>query len=320
MKKLTVVNADQVRRMQEEPPTGHGPVREVVVVSGKGGTGKTSIVASFAALAGNPVLVDCDVDAADLHLVMNPEVRESGEFSGGKIARVEKELCNGCGKCYELCRFEAIVPQDGPPVKYAVDHLMCEGCGVCAYFCPEKAIAFEDAVNGRWYVSATRFGPMVHAQLGIAEENSGKLVSFLRKKARELAEKEGRSLILVDGPPGIGCPVIASMGSADLLVLVTEPTVSGEHDVARVVELADHFGVPAVVCINKADLNNEVSDRITEWARQRGLQVAGRVRYDKVFTRAQVKRSTVIESADGGPAEDIQNVWEQILNTLTGSC
>ncbi|MDI6906889.1 MAG: ATP-binding protein [Thermoanaerobacterales bacterium] len=316
MKRLTVVNADQARRMQEELSAGRGPVREVVVVSGKGGTGKTSIVASFAAMAETPLLVDCDVDAADLHLVLNPVVQESGGFSGGKTARVREEHCNGCSKCYELCRFEAIVPQDGTPVRYAVDPLMCEGCGVCAYFCPEKAIAFEDAVNGRWYSSVTRFGPMIHAQLGIAEENSGKLVSFLRKKARETAEKEGRCLILVDGPPGIGCPVIASIGGADLLVLVTEPTVSGEHDLARVAELADHFGVPALVCINKADLNVEMSDRIAEWARKRGLQVAGRIRYDKAFTRAQVNRSTVAESAVGGPADDLKNVWERVLSTL----
>lgn len=316
MTELTVVNADRARRMQEDLSAGGGPIREVVVISGKGGTGKTSIVASFAAMAENPVLVDCDVDAADLHLVLNPEVRESGDFSGGKTARVQDELCNGCGKCYELCRFEAVVPQDGTPPGYRVDPLMCEGCGVCAYFCPEKAIAFEDAVNGHWYSSLTRFGPMIHAQLGIAEENSGKLVSFLRKKARETAEKEGRSLILVDGPPGIGCPVIASVGGADLLVIVTEPTVTGEHDLARVVDLAAHFGVPAMVCINKADLNHEVSDRIAGWARERGLQVAGRIRYDKAFTRAQVNRSTVAESVAGGPADDLRHVWEQVVRAL----
>lgn len=318
MREVTTINADQVREIQDELAVKERSVREIVVISGKGGTGKTSIVGSFAAMADQAVLVDCDVDAADMHLLMNPEPVYSGDFSGGKVARVLDELCTNCGKCYELCRFDAIVRSEEEPgkFKYAVDPLMCEGCGVCAYFCPEKAMAFEDNVNGQWHVSKTRRGTMIHAQLGIAEENSGKLVSFLRKKAREVADKEGQSLILVDGPPGIGCPVIASVGGADLLVLVTEPTVSGEHDLSRVVELARHFGVPAVVCINKADLNPEVSDRISAWAKEQGLPVVGRIRYDKAFTRAQVQRSTVVESGTGGPADDLKTAWDEVLNAL----
>jgi len=288
-------------------------MKELVVISGKGGTGKTSIVASFAALAKNAVLADCDVDAADLHLVLEPTVVRREAFSGGKRARVEAARCSGCGKCRELCRFGAISP-DGPgnsrlKQTFRVDPIACEGCGVCAWFCPEEAIAFRPAVNGECFVSETRHGPMVHAKLGIAEENSGKLVSTVRQEAGKLAERRGSDLIVIDGSPGIGCPVIASITGADLVLVVTEPTVSGLHDLDRVVDLAGHFGLPALLCVNKWDLNPDMTARIEGHARQRGLVLAGRVRYDRAVTEAQVQRRSVVEYQEEGCSEDIRRVW-----------
>ena len=212
-------------------------IREIVVISGKGGTGKTSLTAAFAALAENAVLADCDVDAADLHLILNPKVRETRDFSGGRIARIRAEACIGCQRCAEICRFGAVrlsdISNDVVAKTFAVDPVSCEGCGVCVHFCPVKAIDFDEAINGQWFISETRFGPMVHAKLGIAEENSGKLVSLIRKETKRVAEEAGRSLMIVDGSPGIGCPVIASISGADLVLVVTEPTLSGQHDLER---------------------------------------------------------------------------------------
>jgi MinD superfamily P-loop ATPase len=294
--------------------------KELVVISGKGGTGKTSIAASFAALADRPVLVDCDVDAADLHLVLEPKVIHREDFSGGKRARVIAERCVGCGKCLELCRFGAVV-FDGPgngeiDGTYRIDPIACEGCGVCAWYCPAKAIEFGPVVNGEWYVSETRFGPMVHAKLGVAEENSGKLVSTVRKQAKELAEQRNLELVIIDGSPGIGCPVIASIGGADLVLVVTEPTLSGLHDMNRVAELTRHFGIPALVCVNKWDLNPQVASEIEQQARRRGLQPAGRVRYDRAVTEAQIRQQAVVEYQENGCAEDIRRVWTLVISEL----
>ena len=223
-------------------------VKELVVISGKGGTGKTSIVASFAALTEKVVLADCDVDAADLHLVLEPKVMRRESFSGGKRARIRTEHCIACGKCEALCQFDAIDfdgPSNGKLDKtFRIDPIACEGCGVCAWFCAENAIEFAPAVNGEWYVSDTRHGPMVHAKLGIAEENSGKLVSTVRKEAGAIAQQRGLELVLIDGSPGIGCPVIASITGADLVLIVTEPTLSGLHDLGRVADVARHFEIP----------------------------------------------------------------------------
>jgi len=289
---------------------------ELVVVSGKGGTGKTSIVASFAALAKNAVLADCDVDAADLHLVLDPVIQRREEFSGGKRARIEPDQCTGCGKCREVCRFGAVSP-DGPANSrlektFRIDPIACEGCGVCAWFCPEKAIDFAAAVNGEWYVSETRHGPMVHAKLGIAEENSGKLVSTVRQEARKIAHEHKCDLIIIDGSPGIGCPVIASITGASLLLVVTEPTVSGMHDLNRVADLAKHFGVPGLVCVNKWDLNPEVTAAIEAEAVNRALAIAGRVRYDRSVTEAQIHRQSVVEYQADGCAEDVRALWHTV--------
>ena len=218
-------------------------IKQLTIISGKGGTGKTTITAAFASLARNVVIADCDVDAADLHLIFLPKILKEKEFYGGKVAYIKKDKCTQCGTCEELCRFEAIK-------SCTVDPISCEGCKVCFYNCPEKAIEMKDNLSGHWYISTTRVGPMAHARLGIAEDNSGKLVSMVREQARILAEKEDKNLILIDGPPGIGCPVIAAITGVDLVLVVTEPTLSGIHDLDRAVRVADHFKIPVVVCIN----------------------------------------------------------------------
>jgi MinD superfamily P-loop ATPase len=294
-------------------------VKEIVVISGKGGTGKTSLTGSFAALAENPVLADCDVDAADLHLILEPTVRSREAFSGGKQARIEQDRCTACGRCAELCRFDAIVripcEETGGAPRYEVDPVACEGCGVCAWFCTPGAMRFEDAVNGECFVSDTRFGPMVHAKLGVAEENSGKLVTLVRKRARAIAEERNAPMLIVDGSPGIGCPVIASITGADLVVIVTEPTVSGEHDLDRVAKLATHFSIPAMVCVNKADINPEVAARIRDRAAEWNLTYAGEVPYDKAMTDAQVARQTIVEHCECEAADRIRAMWGRLMET-----
>ncbi len=288
-------------------------MKEIVVISGKGGTGKTSVVASFAALAKKPILADCDVDAADLHLVLSPTIKKCVDFSGGKIAEIVSDKCSNCGECYNLCRYDAVKPNISPETTHLIDPIACEGCGVCAWFCPEKAITYENKVNGKWFISDTRFGPMVHAKLGIAEENSGKLVTTVKKNAKEIAESNGYSHILVDGSPGIGCPVIASLTGADLVVIVTEPTLSGEHDLERVAKLTKHFKIPTAVCVNKSDLNNEITERIKENSVLNNLAFLGKIRYDKVVTEAQIHNTTVVEHKDSQVSDDIKNIWENIL-------
>ena len=291
-----------------------------MVISGKGGTGKTSIVASFAALAEGAVLADCDVDAADLHLVLQPRVIRRESFSGGSRARIRSGHCVACGKCEEICRFDAVF-YDGAgngrvPKTYRVDPIACEGCGVCAWFCAENAIEFGPVVNGEWFISETRCGPMVHAKLGAAEENSGKLVSIVRTQARGLGEERQCDLVLIDGAPGIGCPVIASITGADLVLAVTEPTLSGLHDLQRVADLTKHFGIETLVCINKCDLNEEIASRIAAQAHERGLKVAGRVRYDPAVTEAQIHEQAVVEYRQDGCAQDIGRVWAAVGRAL----
>jgi len=289
-------------------------VPELVVVSGKGGTGKTSIVASFFALAGDAALADCDVDAADLHLVLDPEVEGRFPFSGGSIAVVDEAHCTACGACAALCRFDAIRPPEGGV--YRVDPVSCEGCGVCVDHCPEDAVALVPRLNGQWFVSRTRHGPMVHARLGIAEENSGKLVTLVRKEGRCAAAAAGRALLICDGSPGIGCPVIASVTGARLALLVAEPTLSGLHDLERVAELTVQLGVPAAVCVNKCDINPEIAERIEIMAAARGIEVLGRVRYDEEVTRAQVRRLSVVEHGAGPAADDIRSLWRKVRDVL----
>ena len=295
-------------------------MKELVVISGKGGTGKTSIVASFAALAENVVLVDCDVDAADLHLVLEPTIVKRSQFSGGSRARIMPGHCAACGKCEEICRFDAIF-YDGPgngrvQKTFRVDPIACEGCGVCAWFCAESAIEYAPVNNGHWFISDTRLGPMVHARLGIAEENSGKLVSLVRTEAQKLAAKRKLDLVIIDGSPGIGCPVIASITGADLVLVVTEPTLSGMHDLGRVTELTKHFGIQTLVCVNKWDLNAELTMEIEANARRIGVEAVGRIRYDQAVTEAQIKKRALVEYTDAGAAEDIKELWSRVSDKI----
>jgi len=285
-------------------------MKELVVISGKGGTGKTSIMAAFASLAKNKVLCDADVDAADLHLLTDPEIKKLYDFQGGGIAVIDPDKCTQCGLCRELCRWEAISEQ------FEVDSIECEGCGVCVDFCPEQAIEFPLSTCGQWFISGTRFGPMVHARLGIAEENSGKLVTLIRQEAKKLAEKNKLDLIITDGPPGVGCPVIASIGGATALLIVTEPTVSGLHDMERVAQLADHFKVPAMVCVNKFDLNTDQTQAIEKLAKEKNMTVLERIPFDPIFTKSMVQGKTIFEyNTESTVGQAVKQLWRKIIES-----
>lgn len=286
-------------------------MKEIVIISGKGGTGKTSLTAAFAALSSNHVLCDADVDAADMHLLLAPDVKQQNDFIGGSIASIRPADCTRCGICLEHCRFSAISDD------FVINPIDCEGCGVCVTFCPEEAIDFPPQKCGEWYISDTRFGPMVHARLGIAEENSGKLVSLIRKQARDIAEENGRELIITDGPPGIGCPVIASITGATAVLVIVEPSVSGLHDMQRVVDLAQHFRIPVLICINKFDLNPDMTATIERKAEQAGLQIVGRIPFNPAFTKAMVEGITLPEyrQADPDLLTLVSTIWQTIVQS-----
>ncbi|MCG8568253.1 MAG: ATP-binding protein [Desulfobacterales bacterium] len=291
-------------------------MKELVILSGKGGTGKTSITAAFAALADNAILCDADVDASDLHLVTAPDVEETHDFKGGNEASINPDACVGCGLCHELCRFNGIRPPKEGETAYRVDALDCEGCGVCVTLCPEQAIDFPQKVCGQWFSSVTRFGPMVHARLGIAEENSGRLVALVREQAKKRARDQHKDLILTDGPPGIGCPVIASISQANGILIVAEPTVSGIHDMERVAKLAAHFKIPAMICINKYDLNPEQSQVIEDMAREHGIGFAGKVPFDPDFTRAMIQGRSIVETArNSAAARAVKSIWKNVMES-----
>ena len=293
-------------------------MKELVVISGKGGTGKTSVVASLAALAEHKLLADCDVDAANLHLVLNPRIQEREDFSGGKRAWIAPAACTACGKCLEVCRYDAVravVTEEGET--FRVDPLACEGCGVCAHFCPTGAIVFEPVVNGQWFVSDTRHGLLVHARMSAGGENSGKLVTLIRQQARRLAGERNLDLVIADGSPGIGCAVIASLSGADLALVVTEPTLAGAHDFGRIADLAAHFEVPVVLCINKWDLNPALTTRLEKEAQERRIEVVGRVRYSPVFTRAQRRGLSVVECDGETVGADLRLLWQKLKPLVT---
>lgn len=295
-------------------------LKELVVISGKGGTGKTSIVAAFSALTRDAVIADCDVDAADLHLILEPNIKQTYNFSGGKLASVDTKKCIGCGQCENVCNFGA--PAFNGPANetvektYTIDPIACEGCGVCVEFCPVDAIKFEDTVNGQWFVSESRFGPFIHARLGIAEENSGKLVTLIRKQAKIIAKNKNKNLIIVDGSPGIGCPVIASISGADMVLVVTEPTISGRHDLNRVVELTNHFKIPTAVCINKYDINTKIAEDIEKETKEKKLKFLGKIPYDIAITKAQIKAKSIIEYSDNHLTKQIISLWKKITKFL----
>ena len=284
-------------------------MKEVVVLSGKGGTGKTSIVGSFAALAKNKVLVDCDVDAATLHFLLQPAIREKQEFWSGQVAVIDEKKCTQCGLCQEQCRFVAIK-------NFNVDAVSCEGCGFCSHICPAEAITVKENMAGHWFISDTRYGPLLHARLGIAQENSGKLVALVRQQARELAEKQRADYIISDGPPGIGCPVISSLSGANEALLVTEPTLSGIHDLERVLGVCHHFGVPALVCINKYDINEDNTRQIEYYCLSQGVEVAARIPFDNIVTKAMVAGLPVVEYSQNGVSHQIEALWELVSKSL----
>jgi len=284
-------------------------MKQIAVVSGKGGTGKTSLVASLAALArGRAVYADCDVDAPDLHLILQPTVVERRDFFGIKRAYIDGSKCTQCGSCQEACRFEAI--RD-----FQVNPALCEGCDVCRLVCPAEAVALTESLAGYAYISDTRFGPLVHAELFPGEEASGKLVAMVREMARILAASKKLDLVLIDGSPGIGCPVIASLTGVDLALVVTEPTITAEHDLERILDVADHFGINTAVCINKCDLNPEAARRIENLCQERDVMVAGRLPYHPSVAEAMVTGRAVVEA--GGPvAEAIREMYNILEKQL----
>ena len=294
--------------------------KEITIISGKGGSGKTTVVASLAMLADNKVLADNDVDAADLHLLLAPVIREVHDFIGGQKAIIDVSRCTGCGLCAEACHFGAI-RSNGPlndqgMATCIIDELACEGCGLCEYVCDFDAITTKPNMVGKWYVSGTDYGPMAHARLGIAEENSGRLVSQVRFIAADLAKKLKKELILGDGPPGTGCPVIASISGADLVLIVTEPTVSGVHDMQRVLDLTRHFGIPTLIVINKADLNREQAERIETISKDMGSRVIARIPFDRNVNDALMAGKTVIEYGKGPAFEAMVSLWDQLTKYI----
>ena len=294
--------------------------KEITIISGKGGTGKTTVTASFAALAESKVLADNDVDAADLHLLLTPTVREAHDFTGGQKSTINAENCTGCAKCMDVCHFDAIQKNETSDnltgQTYKIDSLACEGCGFCNLVCPVDAITSEPNINGQWYASETHYGPLIHARLGIAEENSGKLVTQVRSRAGESARTLKAELIVGDGAPGTGCPVIASISGTDLVVIVTEPTVSGVHDMERAFKLTKHFDVPALVIINKADLNMDQASRIEEIAKHYNSQVIARIPFDRAVNDALMAGKTVIEYGKCEAEKAIRNAWKKVYETI----
>lgn len=281
-------------------------MKQIAIISGKGGTGKTVLTASFASLAENKVMVDCDVDAADLHLLLHPVIKEEQEFIGGKTADINKELCIKCGKCVESCRFGAISDD------FEVDNILCEGCALCSYICPVEAVSMKDNISGNWFISETRYGPLVHARLNIAEENSGKLVTKVRQIAKEIAEQNDMDYVIIDGPPGIGCPVIASLTGVNTAVIVTEPTLSAIHDMKRVLEVASHFNIDTKVVVNKYDLNEDKTEDIKAVCKEENVDLVGLIPFSKQVSESIVKGLPIVEYMQNDISKEIMSIWEKI--------
>jgi MinD superfamily P-loop ATPase len=286
-------------------------MKEIVIISGKGGTGKTSVTSSFAVLAGEKTIIaDCDVDAADMHILMEPDFSETEDFYSGELAVINQETCTQCGICADVCRFDAIPVIKG---KYIVDELSCEGCGYCARVCPAGAITNVDLKVGQWFVSNVKTNTlMVHAKLGIGADNSGKLVTQVKNEAKRLAKEHNKDYILIDGSPGVGCPVVSSLSGAHLVVLVTEPTVSALHDLKRVYQLVKKFQIKATCIINKWDINKKISDEIKEYLKKEEILHIADLPYEESFTKAMVEGKSVVEIGDSKVAEILKNSWEKI--------
>lgn len=281
-------------------------MKQIVVISGKGGTGKTLITASFACLANNKVMVDCDVDAPNLHLLLNPEIKQKHEFLSGATAKIDKNTCQECGQCISVCRFDAINEN------FMVDPISCEGCAVCSHICPAGAIVMEENISGHYYISETKYGPFVHAKLNPAEENSGKLVTKIREIAKEIAEKEKKQYIIIDGPPGIGCPVIAAITGVDLALIVTEPTLSGIHDMKRIGEVTKHFGIATKVVINKYDLNLKNTETIRQICEKEGMEVIALLPFCREVSESIVHGIPFVEFSKNALAQKLTLLWEKV--------
>ena len=286
-------------------------MKQLTVLSGKGGTGKTTITASLTVLAKNTVVADCDVDAPDLHILLHPKVIKTQEFKGAKLAVIDESKCTECNLCQEKCRFDAITEE------ITVDSISCEGCGVCTIVCPVNAISLVERISGHAYISKTEYGFMVHAMLSPGEANSGKLVTLVRQNAKILAEREHSDLIVVDGPPGIGCSVIASVTGADAGLVVAEPTMSGIHDLERALQLLRHFRIPPYVCVNMHDINRDNADKIVSFCRENSIEVVGRIPFNPVVTEAMVNGKPVAKYApESDVAKETAKMWKKILSAL----
>lgn len=294
-------------------------MKQIAVLSGKGGTGKTTVTAALAHLASQhpdtrAVVVDADVDAANLELLLDPQIIETHEFVGGQVAVIAADLCSGCGLCVDVCRFDAVRADNG---FYTIDPMACEGCATCKTQCPDTAITMLPQVSGRWFFSTSRYGPLFHARLSPAQESSGKLVTLLKQQAQTHAVEECYPLMIVDGPPGIGCPAIAAVSGADLVIVVTEPTAAGIHDMQRVLELAAHFGIQSLVCINKEDLYPAGTEQITNHCQQNGLPVVGRLPFDLSITEAMVHGQTITAYLPNSPVSRVlREIWQGILASV----
>ncbi|MBA7514169.1 Iron-sulfur cluster carrier protein [subsurface metagenome] len=310
-------------------------MKQILVISGKGGTGKTILTASFARLAEKKVMADCDVDAADLHLILHPKVKEKHEFKGLPKAFINQKKCTGCGECAKVCRYGAVINIDarykmqarpasqGEAVdtryknkknnlQFLIDASSCEGCAICMHVCPVDAISMKDTISGEWYISETKYGPMVHAKLGIAEENSGKLVSVVRQHAKSLAQEKNLDYVIIDGPPGIGCPVIASLSGIDIALIVTEPTLSGIHDMERVISVAKHFGIQVACVINKFDINLNNTKNIENWCQINNVPFIGKIPYDQSVTESIVYGVPLVEYAENKVTQEMKNIWQTL--------
>lgn len=290
-------------------------MKEIVIISGKGGTGKTSITASFSVLGGGEVVTaDCDVDAADMHLLLEPDFEQQDDFYSGKLAQIELARCVQCGKCAEVCHFDAITHKNN---QYEISELDCEGCGYCSHICPQAAIKMVDNKVGQWYKSKIKTGAhMIHAKLGIGAENSGKLVAKVKQEAKSLAEKLEKELVLIDGSPGIGCPVVSSISGANLVVFITEPSVSGIHDLKRVIELVQKFRIPSACIINKADINLKQSRDLVQFLKENGVVHLGNIDYNENFTKSMTAGKTIVEYDDGKLYEKIEYFWKEIMKLV----
>lgn len=290
-------------------------MKEITILSGKGGAGKTSVAAALASLAENSVFCDNDVDAADLHLIFKPKIQETHKFDSGSKAKINPEFCTNCGLCEEYCRFDAIHQNSNSFPE--VNIFKCEGCRLCERICPVQAITTHQNFNNEWFVSETRFGPLVHAKMGPGEENSGKLVSEIRQKAREIASRNKASFIISDGPPGIGCSAIASVTGTDAVLLIIEPTVSGLHDAKRLVQLVSNFKIPLYAVINKFDINLEFTQTVEDYLREESIPLIGKIPFTTAMVESMIAEKTIIEfDPKSEISAEFNRIWEELFKVI----